>query len=176
MSPLTPWHYLLIGSLAFVFVVSAVLAFRSDSKGSILTAVGVFLGLIGGYGWYTINQSVYLVELSHIDEERFYQSEQILIKGVVRNVGNYPVSHVVATVQLINSQGANDRKASQFAQPTAFAELFEGDDPAFKRNNVIEEHVIADSLAPGHSKVFRILMDYPPYFKRASYDVTAQAN
>lgn len=176
MSPLTQWHYLLMVVLVILFILGSILALRSNSKFSMFMTSTLVIILMGVFIWPIINESVYKVEVSNLDDERFYQSEQLLIKGVVRNVGDYPVANVVATVKLVNTRGGNDRKASQFAQPTAFAELFEGDDPNFKRQNVIEQRVVADYLNPGSSKTFRIMIDYPPYFKKTSYDVEATAN
>lgn len=174
MSPLTPLHYLLVGGLGLVFILGVILALRSDSKGSILATVTLLVALLGTFLWNAISENVYRVEVSNLKEERFYQSEQILIKGTVRNIGNYPVGRVVAVVKLSNMRSGNQAKASQFAQPGAFAELFEDDNPEFKRQHVIEEHIIAEGLNPGSSKTFRIMMDYPPHFKKASYDVIAK--
>lgn len=175
MSPLTPWHFLLIGIIILIILLGAVIALRSKSPFSIFLTITLIAITLGLSLWPLINEKVYLVQISDLDEERYYQSEQILIKGTVRNVGKYPINNVVATVVLINTRGGNDRKASQFAQPTVFAEIFAGNDPHFKKNNIFEEHQIADHLNPGGAKTFRILMDYPPYFKKASYDVTARA-
>lgn len=174
MSPLTYWHTLFLSVLALFFLIGLIVAFRSDSKWSILIIVSVVLALSGFFGWIAINQSVYRVELSQIDDHRLYQSEQIVITGVVRNVGKFPVSHVIGTVKLVNTRGGNDRKASQFGQPTAFAEIL-GDDPSFKPQNITSEHVIVETLNPGSSKSFTIFMDYPPYFKNTSYEIEAKA-
>ncbi len=176
MSPLTPWHYFLLAVLVLIFLLGSVLAMRSRSKFSIITTIAVLLTLIGAFIWNSINQSVYKVEVSNLSDERFYQSEQILIKGTVRNVGNHPVANVKARIKLSNFQSGNKAKASQFAQPGAFAELFEDDSPEFKRQNVLEEHVIADHLNPGAAKTFRIMMDYPSHFKNAAYTIEAKAD
>jgi hypothetical protein len=56
---------------------------------------------------------------------------------------------------------AKEKKIS-FSQPSVFAEIYKGDDPSFKAQNVVEEHVIAEYLNPGKSKTFTIMMDYPP--------------
>ncbi len=176
MSPLTPWHYLLLGSLGIVWVLGTVLALRSNSKLSIFATITLIAALVGAMFWNAINENVYHVEISNLKDERYYQSEQILIKGVVRNTGQYPVSNVTAVVRMTNARSGTEAKASQFAQPGAFAELFEGDDPEFKRQNVVEEHLIADQLNPGRSKTFRILMDYPPHFGKASYAIEAKVN
>lgn len=174
MSPLTPWHYLLAGVLGLIFLLSLILAFRTDSRFSVFATITLIFTLLGAFIWNAINENVYHVEISNVKDERYYQSEQILIKGVVRNVGKYPVANVVAVIKLSNARSGNEAKASQFAQPGAFAELFEGDDPEFKRQNVIEEHVVADYLNPGSSKTFRIMMDFPPHFKKVSYDIEAK--
>ncbi len=175
MNPLTPLHYFLIFGLGIVFILGLVLAFRSDSKLSVAATVTLIVGLLGAFLWDMVDESVYKVEITNLSDERYYQSEQILIKGVVRNVGRYPVNNVKAIIKLSNAQSSNQAKASQFSQPGAFAELFEGDKPEFKRQNIIEEHVIAEHLSPGSSKTFRILMAYPPHFKRANYDVVPEA-
>ena len=174
MSPFILWHYILIGILALLFLLGTIFALRSNSKFSIFITITLILILIGAFIWPLINEAAYKVEVTNLEDERFYQTEQIMIKGVVRNIGKYPVANVVATVKIVNSEGSS--KASQFSQPTAFAELFEGDNPDFKRQNVVEQRVIADYINPGKSKTFQIMLDYPPYFKNASFNVTAKAD
>lgn len=174
MSPLTYWHTLFLTILALIFLAGLILAMRSDSKWSVLIILSVVLAFSGFFGWIAINQNVYRVELSQVDDHRLYQSEQIVITGVVKNVGQFPVSNVIGIVKLINTRGGNDRKASQFGQPTVFAEIL-GDDPSFKPQNITSEHVIVEHLNPGSSKSFTIFMDYPPYFNNTSYEVEAKA-
>ena len=41
---------------------------------------------------------------------------------------------------------------------------------------MIEEHLIADHLNPGSAKTFRIMMDFPPHFKRVSYNIDARVD
>jgi len=176
MSPLTSWHYFLAIVLGILFVLGTIVALRSSSKFSVFTTITLILILIGVFIWPLINETLYKVEVSNLKDERFYQTEQIMIKGIVRNVGEYPVANVVATVKMVNREPSNNAKASQFSQPTAFAEIYEGDNPDFKRQNIVEQRVVADYLNPGRSKTFVIMLDYPPYFKNAAYDVTAKAN
>ena len=176
MSPLTPWHYLLLIVLGLLFIIGTLVSMRTNSKSSIFITISLVLLLIGVFMWKFINESVYLVEVTNLEQERFYQSEQVMIKGIVRNVGKFPVANVVAVIQLSNSQGGGGDKASLFSQPSVFAELYKGDNPDFKQQNIVEEHTIAESLSPGKSKTFRIMMDYPPHFKRMSFDVSAKAS
>ncbi len=176
MSPLTYWHYLLVGGLGLFFILGIIISFQTNSKFSVFTTITLVLVLIGVFSWKAIDENVYRVEVSNLDKVRYYQSEQILIKGTVRNVGNFPVANVVAVVKLNNSHGGVAGKESIFTQPSVFAEIYEGDNPKFKRQNIVEEHVIADYLDPGRSKPFRIMMEYPPYFTAASYTVEAKAH
>lgn len=176
MSPLTPLHYLLIGAFLFMFLVGVILSFRTKSPYSLIVTIGSILALIGVFSWMEVNKIAYQVEITNVSQERYYQSEQVLVKGVVRNIGDYPVKNVVAVVKMTNKEGPNSEKASQFSQPTVFAELFEGDDPEFKRQNVIERHVIADSLQAGKSKTFHIMIDYPPHFNKASYQIVGEVD
>jgi hypothetical protein len=175
MSPLTEWHYGLLVCLAVLFLIGLFISMRTRSKLSILTTITLILAMFGVFGWKGINDNVYKVEISQLSQERYYQSEQIVIKGLVRNVGNFPVGNVKGTVILSNSRspGGSQGKENLFTQPSVFAEIYKGDDPSFKAQNVVEEHVIAEYLNPGKSKTFTIIMDYPPHFKRASFDVTA---
>lgn len=171
MSPLTYWHYLLLSVIAVLFVLETILALRSDSKWSIFISITLTLIVVTIFIWELINQAVYHVEISHIDNKRLYQTEQVMLKGVVRNTGEFPVSNVIGVVKLINTAPGKNKKRQQFGQPTAFAELYKGDNPAFKPQNVTSEHIIADHLDPGSSKSFIIIVDYPPYFHNASYEV-----
>lgn len=176
MSPLTPLHYLLVGSLALLLIIGVLISFRTKTPYSILMTIVGVLALIGIFSWDEINKMAYKVDISNISQERYYQSEQILIRGTVRNIGDYPVKNVVAVIKMSNIGGGKSEKAKQFSQPSVFAELFEGDDPKFKRQNIVEQHVVAESLQPGKSKTFRIMMDYPPYFNKASFNVTGQVD
>lgn len=174
MSPLTVWHEILLVFLLGLFVLGTLIAIRYRSKYSILLTLVLTLLLFGWFLWEFINESVYRVELSHIQKERHFETEEVVFTGIVRNSSEYPVANVTATVKLINSK--NKEQASQFGQSTAFAELFEGDDPDYKRQNIVENHIIADYLSPGQSKAFYIRMSYPPYFGRASYTIEASVN
>jgi hypothetical protein len=176
MSPLTTWHYLLLSILAVLFIIGIIISLQTKSKSSVFITITLVLAFIGFFAWRSINESVYLVEVSHLEQERFYQSEQLLIKGRVRNVGQVPVANVIAVVKLSNSSGGSgSHKDALFSQPTVFAEIYEGDNPDFKKQNVVEEHMIAEYLSPGKSKTFRIMMDYPPHFQKTSFDVSAKA-
>lgn len=176
MSPLTPLHYSLLGGLALILIIGGILSLRTKSPFSIFVTISGIVGLIGVFSWNAINQIAYQVEITNISQERYYQSEQILLKGTVRNIGDYQVNNVVAIIKMTNKEGANSEKASQFSQPTVFAELFEGDDPKFKHQNIVEEHVVAESLQPGKSKTFHIMLDYPPHFKKASFQVIGEVD
>lgn len=176
MSPLTSWHYLLIVICVVLFLAGTVLALRSRSKFSVFLTVVLVIGFFVAMLWPLINESVYKVQISNLSDERFYQSEQILIKGTVRNVGNHPVGQVSAVLKLSNIKGGTHAKASQFSEPSAFEQLFQDDDPEFKRQNVFSRHVIAESLNPGASKTFRLLVDYPSHFDKASFEVEAQVD
>lgn len=176
MSPLTYWHYLLLGGLGLFFILGIIISLQTNSKISVFTTITLVLVLIGAFIWKAIDEKVYVVEVSNLDKVRYYQSEQILIKGTVRNVGKFPVANVVAVVKLNNSHGGVSGKQSIFTQPSVFEEIYQGDNPSFKRQNIVEEHVIADYLDPGSSKPFRVMMEYPPYFSSASFTVEAKAH
>lgn len=176
MSPLTPLHYLLLIGLILSFIIGLILSLRSKSPFSITVTIAGILTMIGYFLWVTINSVVYQVEITNVSNQRFYQTEQILIKGTVKNTGNYPIKNVVAIIKMSNQAEANTQKANQFSQSTVFDELFEGDDPQYKRQNIIEKHLVADSLNPGSAKTFRIMMDYPPYFNKADFQVIGQVD
>jgi hypothetical protein len=176
MSPLTPLHYLLIASLVLLFIIGVILSARTKSPYSILTTITGILALIGAFTWISINKLAYRVEITNVKEEHYYQSEQILITGIVRNIGDYPINNVIAVVKMTNLEGANSEKANQFSQPTVFAEIYEGDNPNYKRQNIVERHVIADSLQARKSKPFHIVMPYPSYFKKAAFHVTGEVD
>lgn len=110
MSPLTYWHYLLIGGVALLSLLATALAFRSDSKWSIFISINLMLALIMFFVWELINQSVYQVEVSQVEDKHLYQTEQLMIKGVVRNTGKFPVANVIGVIKLINSSHGRDKK------------------------------------------------------------------
>jgi len=77
MSPLTPWHYLLLIVLGLLFVIGILVSMRTNSKSSVFITISLVLLLIGTFMWKLINESVYLVEVTNLEQERFYQSNKL---------------------------------------------------------------------------------------------------
>lgn len=174
MGELTFWHYTLLFILVTVFSLSAVLARRTGMFVSVMLSVLALLFFAGGFGWYSLNQSLYKVQLVGVKKERNFQTEQVVFSGMVKNTGQYPVSSVEAAVTINNS---SDRASSgRFAKPTAFADYFGSKGKDEKPQTVVARSIIAHDLGPGESKPFRIQMDYPPYFGRSTYDIDATAH
>ncbi len=176
MSPLTIWHYLLIASVVLLLILAVVIAMlQKKYRFSIFITIASIIALVAFFTWRAINESVYIVTVSKLSQQRYLQSEQILIKGWVTNSGKYPVANVVATIKLSNINTPNSKNAL-FSQPSVFKEIYRGDNPDFKAQNIIETHAIADYIEPLRSKPFQIMMKYPSHFKNASFEVEAKAS
>lgn len=177
MSPLTIWHYLLIMIvvLFIILTIVSIIITKPKYKYSIFTTAASIILFIAFFMWGSINENVYIVSVSNLKQERLYQSEQILIKGVVTNSGKYPVANIVATVKLSNVHSQTTQN-TLFSQPSVFKEIYKGDNPDFKVQNVVEKHIIADHLAPAHSKPFKIMMKFPSHFKNSAFEVEAKAS
>jgi len=74
MSPLTIWHYLLLFILGVLFIIGIIISLQTKSKSSVFITITLVLVFIGFFSWRSINESVYLVEVSHLEQERYYQS------------------------------------------------------------------------------------------------------
>lgn len=173
MDGFTYWHYGLLLSLGSIFILTAVLARRSTMFVSVMLSVLALLSLIGGFGWYSLNHTLYQVQIVSVEKERILQTEQVVFTGMVKNTGQYSVSTVEAAVTIHNS---TDRESSgRFAKPTAFKDYFGSEGEGEKAQTVVARTVIAYDLGPGETKPFRVQMDYPPHFGRSTYDIEVSA-
>jgi len=168
---LTIWHYfaLIIGAL--VFALTVVLAFN-DKRPSVRNAViisSVFVNLIIGFlVMMAIDKYTKKAEVYNLQNHRLLMREEIVFTGVVKNVGDYTIGEVKFEIKLVNrGHVSGNVKAGSFFKPSGFTDFFFNSEKQkeYQPQTLIETRVIAENLKPGETRPFRVVFDYPPYFK-----------
>ncbi|MDD2838183.1 MAG: DUF2393 family protein [Sulfuricurvum sp.] len=166
---LTIWHYsaLLIGLL--VFLITVLLAFneqRSSIRNSIIFSSLLVNLMVGFIVMMALDKYTKIAKVYNLDNHRLLQTEQIVFTGVVKNEGSYTIGKVELEIKLVNrGHVSGNVKGGNFFKASGFADMFGNASKDYQPQTLIETPILAENLKPGESRRFRVVFDYPPYFK-----------
>lgn len=172
MTYFTIWHYiaLLIGFI--IFVLTIILALR-EKRPNIRTSIIVSSLLVNTILAFIIlmalDKYTKKAEVFNLNNYRLLQTEQIVFTGMVKNIGNYTIGTVELEIKLVNNQHTtNHIKGTNFYKSSGFLDMFNTSSKNYQPQTLIETSIIAENLKPGETRRFRVVLDYPPYFKGVS--------
>ena len=132
-------------------------AYKSRKAGGFLVVTGIILGemivtvaLIWAVTW-SIDVSFKKAKLISFKTTRISSQEKLMIKGVIKNVGKYPINNLFVKVKIINAVSYGGKMDSS-------------------RSNTVDETIkvrMRRPLLPGATKRFSTAIHYPPYFNLA---------
>lgn len=166
------WHILVILLMLFVAGAGIYLTFKQQNKklifpmtfSIILVSALVVAFLLLAVDKYTKKVSVYKLE-----NKRLLSLEKIVYTGFVKNEGDYPVGEVTFEVKLVNQGYATGSIGStSFFTPSGFKEFFSGGGANILYNKpqiIKKQFVVARNLKAGEAVPFRVVFDFPPYFR-----------
>ena len=106
--------------------------------------------------------------LYNVSNQRMYNTEEMIVKGQVQNVGRFPIGTCEITIRLVNNAlgSGGGISGSDVFKPQSWLDFTS--DKKKQTSNVLEiSRVIATDLEPSQSSDFFIRFDYPPSFSRA---------
>lgn len=167
-------HILILCAMALIFVLLAVLAWRTQRRffGVILLANTLVFATISLLLMFVADKYTKLSRLENVSSSRILRTESIVFKGRARNIGRFTLSQCSFSVRLINNPLNSDGlKGENVFKPSglSFFGWFGGADEDSKPNVVEHKSIIARNLAPGKSLDFSVSMPYPAYFKNTTY-------
>ncbi|MDD4885284.1 DUF2393 family protein, partial [Sulfuricurvum sp.] len=83
-----------------------------------------------------------------------------------KNEGSYTIGKVELEIKLVNrGHVSGNVKGGNFFKASGFADMFGNASKDYQPQTLIETPILAENLKPGESRRFRVVFDYPPYFK-----------
>lgn len=165
------WHFIVFLILFIILAGGIYTALRQTNKKLVtpmIISVVMIVTLIAGFSVVVVDKYTKKASLHRFDNKRLINIEKIVYTGVVRNDGAHTIGEVTLEIKIVNKARDIGPSGSMFS-PSGFMDFFSGGaNILYKPQNIVKEFVVARNLRPGQAKSFRVLFDYPPYFRNVS--------
>ncbi|MCD6259924.1 MAG: DUF2393 family protein [Helicobacteraceae bacterium] len=166
------WHILIILLILLISGGGIYLAFKQQNKKLIYPmtfSIILVSFLIASFLLLAVDKYTKKVSLYKLENKRLLNLEKVVYTGFVKNEGSYPIAEVTFEVKLVNQGYATGSIAStSFFTPSGFKEFFSGGGANILYNKpqiIKKQFVVARDLKPGQAEQFRVVFDFPPYFR-----------
>lgn len=165
------WHFIVFLILLIILIGGVLAALRQENKklvAPMIMSVVLIVTLIAGFSVVVVDKYTKKASLHKFKNKRLINIEKIVYTGIVRNDGNHDIGEVTLEIKIVNKARDIGPSGSMFT-PSGFTDFFSGGaNILYKPQNIVKEFVVAKNLRPGQAKSFRVLFDYPPYFRNVS--------
>jgi hypothetical protein len=172
MTYLTIVHYLVLGVVALLFLLTVIISFREKNlktRHSMIFASFAVMVLLAGFLMMALDKYTKKAEIRGLKNTRLLMNEEIVYSGYAYNAGKFQIGKVELEIKLVNKGHVTGNvKGGNFYKPSGFMDFFGGGDTAKRKNRpqtIIRTFVVAKNLKPGKAKYFSVRMPYPPYFE-----------
>jgi hypothetical protein len=172
MTAINIWHIIVILIVLVIAGLGIYLAFTQKNKKLIYPmsfSILLVSSLLAGFLLLAVDKYTKKVSLYKLENKRLLNLEKIVYTGFVKNDGSYTVGEVTFEVKLVNQGYATGSIAStSFFTPSGFKEFFSGGGANILYNKpqvIKKQFVVARDLKAGQAEQFRVVFDYPPYFR-----------
>jgi hypothetical protein len=143
----------------WIGIIIVVLQQKNTSHKAIIVMVSTLLILVFSVASISIvDKYTKVASLHNLRSKRLLSLEKTVYSGIVKNDGRYTIGKVTFEIKLVNNVHTSGKTAKLSNKPKV---------P--KSQTFIREFIVAKNLKPGKAKAFRIYINYPTYFKYASY-------
>ena len=161
------WLALLFFSILFAILV---IVSKKESRPNVFWAMVfsafLFTALGAIFSMFVLDKYTKKARLVSIENHRILRTEEIVFKGMVKNIGRFKIGHCTLSIKMVN----NPVKAGELSGSTLFKpsgiEFFGKKSKKERPNTVEREFVVARDLPPGAIQRFSVRMPYPPYFSK----------
>ena len=175
MTAINIWHILVIVLILIVTGLGIYLAFTQKNKKlaySMTLSILLTSFLLAAFLLLAVDKYTKKVSLYKLENKRLLNLEKVVYTGFVKNEGSYTIGEVTFEVKLVNQGYATGSIAStSFFTPSGFKEFFSGGGANILYNKpqlIKKQFVVARDLKPGQVEQFRVVFDFPPYFRNVS--------
>ena len=126
----------------------------------LVTAFGAILGLI------ILEKYTKKAILLNLTQRRVLINETLVLKGQVKNYGNFKINYCKLEIKLVNNGWGKGFQKGSFFKPGGL-EVFGSKEKKNEKPNVVKytKIIIKDGIYPHQTKNFSVIVPYPPYFR-----------
>ncbi len=172
MTYFTILHWLSLIFFLLLFILLVYLSKKEANKKtfySMVFASFLVIAMAFVFSIFVLDKYTKKAALYNVSNERLYNSEEMLVKGQVQNIGSFPIGQCSITIRLVNNAlgSGGGISGSDVFKPQSWLDFTSKDDKK-ETSNVLEiSKVIATDLHPRQAEQFIIRFRYPPSFNRA---------
>jgi hypothetical protein len=170
------WHYIVFFVLFLIWISGIVASSKlKDASHKFIMAMSLTFIILLSFGFSIVIVDKYtkIASLHKLKSKRLLSIEKTVYSGIIRNDGKHTIGEVTFEIKLVNKAHSTGGPSgnSMYKAGGFFDFLSGGADILYKAKaqTVTNEFVVVKNLKPGKSKAFRIYINYPTYFKYASY-------
>jgi len=125
----------------------------------LVTSFGGVLGLV------ILEKYTKKATLLNVEQRRVLINETMVLKGQVKNIGNFKINYCKLEIKLVNNGWGRTFKKGSFFKSGGLS-IFGSKSKEQQRPNIVKatRYIITDGLNPGEIKNFSAIIPYPPYF------------
>ncbi len=169
MMHMTIIHWFVVAAFFMVFLILTILSYKEkNSKTRASMIFSAFLVVIVGAGFslFALDKYTKKGKIVSVKQQRDYRSENVKIKGKIKNVGKFKIGYCKVEVTMSNTIERTQKK-SYFKSSKSLDGLFSS--KKIKGNIVKETFTAVIDLKKGSSQSFKYMISYPSYFKNPKY-------
>ncbi len=171
VSYFTILHIITLAIFFIIFILLLIVSFKETRK-KVLAAM-IFSNLLvvstlSVFSMFVLDKYTKKAKLEHISQARVLITESFVIKGMVRNTGNFDISKCYLNVKLVNNAvNSKNITGTAFFKPSISFDFLTNDKNE-KKSTIEKKFLIARNLKKGELRNFSVSMRYPPYFEKTS--------
>ncbi len=169
MTYMTILHWLALFFFLTLFVVLVILS-KKEHRPNIFWGMvfSAFLVTTMGalFSMFVIDKYTKKAKLVSIENHRILRTEEIVFKGIIKNVGRFKIGSCKLSIKMVNNPvKAGELSGGSIFKPSGL-KFFSKKSKNDKPNTVEREFIVARDLDPGAIQRFSVRMYYPPYFSK----------
>ncbi len=168
---MTTLHWIVVAVFALLFIILVLLSVKEKNIKTLLSMIFSSLLLVSAgaiFSLYALDQYTKKGKLVSSSQKRDLSRESVIVKGKIRNVGNFKIGYCNIEVRISNDITSRRGKTKSYFTPsTSFGSMFGSKD--VKSNIFKEEFLAVENLDPKKSKNFTVNVSFPPHFVNPRY-------
>jgi hypothetical protein len=170
---MTTLHWIVVAIFVILFFILVILSSKEKNKKTLISMIfSSFLLILFGiaFSLFALDKYTKKGKLLYSSQKRDHRKEIVIVKGKIKNIGNFKIGYCNVEVRISNDlTGSSRGKKSYFTPSKSLGDMFGSKN--VKSNLVKEEFLAVTNLEPNKSKNFKISMKFPPHFVNPKYRI-----
>lgn len=171
MIHMTMLHWIVVVAFFMVFLILTILSLKekvAKTRTSMIFSSFLLVSVGIGFSLFALDKYTKKGKLIAVSQQRDYRTKNIIIKGKVKNIGNFKIGYCNVEVRMLNDLSSKKGRLISYFKPSKSLDGLFGS-KEIKGNIVLQEFKVIKNLGKNNTQSFKVSMKYPSYFKNPTY-------